>query len=62
MKKDLWNVIKSSRTPPEYVTDKIVKEKGYFCLIFMLTEIKEVVYQGFEKVTPIFRNEELDSP
>jgi len=29
-KKDLWDVIKKSRTPPKYVIDKIAKEKGDF--------------------------------
>ena len=28
LKKDLWDVIKKSRTPPVYAIDKIAKEKG----------------------------------
>jgi len=30
LKKDLWNVIKECRTPPEYVIVKIAEEKGDF--------------------------------
>jgi len=30
LKKDLWDVIKESRTFPEYVIDKIAEEKGDF--------------------------------
>ena len=28
LKKDLWDVVKSLRATPEYVTDKIAKDKG----------------------------------
>ena len=28
LKRDLWNAIKESRRPPEYVIDKMVEEKG----------------------------------
>ena len=28
LKKDLWNAIKESRRPPEYVIDKMAEEKG----------------------------------
>ena len=28
LKKDLWNAIKESRRPPEYVIDKVAEEKG----------------------------------
>ena len=28
LKKDLWDVIKKSKTPPVYVIDKIAEEKG----------------------------------
>jgi len=28
LKKDLWDVIKKSRTPPVYIIDKIAEEKG----------------------------------
>ena len=31
LKKDLWEIIKQSRTPPKYATDEIAKEKG-MCL------------------------------
>ena len=30
LKKDLWDVIKKSKTSPVYVTDKIAEEKGGF--------------------------------
>ena len=30
LKKDLWDVIKKSKTSPVYVTDKIAEEKGSF--------------------------------
>jgi len=36
LKKDLWDVIKASRTPPEYVVDKIAEEKGDFQSIYSL--------------------------
>ena len=28
LKKDLWDIIKKSKTPPIYVIDKIAEEKG----------------------------------
>ena len=30
LKKDLWDIIKKSRTPPVYAIDKIAEEKGGF--------------------------------
>ena len=31
LKKDLWDIVKMSKTPPKYVTDQIAKEKGICC-------------------------------
>ena len=28
LKKDLWNIIKAERRPPEYAIDKIAEERG----------------------------------
>ena len=30
LKKDLWNAIKESRRPSEYVIDKVAEEKGNY--------------------------------
>ena len=28
LKKDLWEIVKQSKTPPKYATDELAKEKG----------------------------------
>ena len=39
LKKDLWDVIKKSRTPPIYAVNKIAKAKGKFKLHAMLSKM-----------------------
>ena len=43
LKKDMWEIIKQSRTPPKHVVDEIVREKGLFIRVLMeSTKIKSI--------------------